>query len=257
MKKHKFYNKSKGTGYAPFERLSPYSKISSKRLKNVKFSFKKANEYVKKYSKKPKSWLDVATANGEFIHFLSKQWKKTNFVGLDVTKEFLDCAKKINEKSKNVSFFHGDVLKIETKKFKSDVVTCLGTLPIFPNPTKFLNKLLNLVKKNGTLVVDGRINIYDVSAKIIYNDESKKYSENVWRCDFNLHSEKMIKKILKKRNDIKKIYFKYPIFDTKIPRVKNAPHINNWTMPLTTGGYEITNGLKVLMNTGYLIVKKK
>ena len=28
-------------------------------------------------------------------------------------------------------------------------------------------------------------------------------------------------------------------------------------MPLTTGGYEITNGLKVLMNTGYLIVKKK
>ena len=26
----------------------------------------------------------------------------------------------------------------------------------------------------------------------------KKHSENVWRCDFNLHSEKMIKKILKK-----------------------------------------------------------
>ena len=111
MKKHKFYNKSKGTGYVPFEKLSPYSKISSKRLKKVKFSFKKANEYVKKYSKKPKSWLDVGTANGEFIHFASKQWKKTNFIGLDITKEFIERAKKINEKSKNVSFFLGDALK--------------------------------------------------------------------------------------------------------------------------------------------------
>ena len=48
-------------------------------------------------------------------------------------------------------------------------------------------------------------------------------NKELWRCDFNLHSEKWIKKILSNRNDISKIYFKYPIMDTKIQ--KKIPQI--------------------------------
>lgn len=143
------------------------------------------------------------------------------------------------------------------KKYTADVVTSIGTLPIFPDPTKFINLLLDLVKKKGIMIIDGRINSYDVSAIIKYRDESKKISQNLWRCDFNLHSEKWIRKILSKRSDIDKIYFRYPTIDTKIPRVKSAPHINNWTISIKKRGYEITSGLKILNNTGYLIVKKK
>lgn len=33
------------------------------------------------------------------------------------------------------------------KKYTADVVTSIGTLPIFPDPTKFINLLLDLVKK--------------------------------------------------------------------------------------------------------------
>ena len=255
-RKIKIFNKINGLGYAPMAKISPYSKISNKRLRKVKFSFRKTDEYVKKFSTKVNTWLDVGTANGEFIHYLSKEWKKTNFIGLDVTKDFIEVAKKINKNSRNVKFHCLDIFKANQKKYISDVVTCLGTLAIFPDPRKFLNKLLNLVNKKGTLIVDGRINYYDISAQIKYMDDSKKISSNLWRCDYNLHSEKMIRKILSKRSDIKKIYFKYPSIDTKIPRVKNAPHINNWTIDLKKG-YEITNGLRILHNTGYLIVVKK
>jgi len=257
MKKIKFYNKSESIGYAPIPQLSPYAKISTKRLKKTKFYFRQANKYINHFIKKPQTWLDVGTANGEFLYYLAKKWKKTEFKGLDITYEFLKVARIINKNYKNVSFHCSDVLRLNEKKFSADVVTCLGTLPIFPNPKKILNKLLNLVNKRGILLVDGRFNTYDISAQIKYKDDSKKISENLWRCDYNLHSEKWIKKILSFRSDINKIYFKYPVMDAKIPRKKNAPDINNWTVPLKNGGFEITNGMKISINPSYLIIKKK
>ena len=257
--KHKVFNKINNVGYSSIPILSPYNKILKSRLKNVKFSFRKTKEYSKKIYPKPNTWLDIGTANGELIYYLAKGMEKTNFIGLDITSEFIKVAKKMNKNLKNTKFYCLDVLKAKNlqNKYKSDVVTSIGTLPIFPNPSKFINRLLDLVNKKGIMIVDGRINDYDVSAEIRYKDDSKKISKNFWRCDFNLHSEKWLREILSKRPDIDKIYFKYPTMDTKIPRVKSAPHINVWTIPKKNKGYDITNGLKIFNNQGFLIVKKK
>jgi len=255
--KTKFYNLTNNTGYAPLTKLSPYSKISYKRLKNTKFVFRKANEYVKFFLKKPQTWLDVGTANGEFIHFLSQQSAKTKFIGLDIEDDFLNVARSINKNRENVIFFKDDILHLKQKNLNSDVVTCLGTIQIFPDPTKFLNKVLDLVNKKGICVVEGNFNVFDVSAQILFKDDTKKIAEGIWRCDFNLHSEKWIRKILSKRSDIKKIYFKRPVMDTKIPKKKDKPNINDWTIPLKNNGYKITNGLKMDVSPSFLIIKKK
>ena len=192
----KIYNKKESIGYAPLPEISPYSKIDNNRLKKTKFIYRKANEFIKRHIKNPIDWVDIGTANGEFIFYLSNLWKKTKFLGIDITPEFVSVAKKLNKNFKNTKFLCNDIFKIDTKMYKSDVVTCLGTFPIFPNPKNILNKLLNLVKSKGILLIHGRFNPYNISAQIKFNDESKKISKNLWRSDFNLHSEKSIRKIL-------------------------------------------------------------
>ena len=107
------------------------------------------------------------------------------------------------------------------------------------------------------MIVDGRFNSSKVSANIRFKDDSKKISKDVWRCDFNLHSESWIKEMILNRSDIKNIDFKYPIMDTKIPKVKKAPDINVWTLPRKNGGYDIVNGLKMSINPSFLIIEKK
>ena len=45
--------------------------------------------------------------------------------------------------------------------------------------------------------------------------------------------------------------------DTKIQKKKNTSDINVWTVPRKSGGYQITNGLKIILSPSFLIIKKK
>ena len=255
--KVKIYNKKQGGAYAPLPSISPYLKINKNRIRNTKFSFRKTKDLVNSVFKNPKKWLDIGSAHGEMIYFLANIYKNTQFIGIDITKDFINTAKKLNKKYNNAEFHTKNIFNINKKKFKSNVVTCLGTFQIFPYPEKLLDALLNLVDEGGLLVIDGRFNSHDVSAIIKYKDDSTKSSKNLWRCDFNLHSELWIKDIISKRSDVKKISFHYPVMDTKIPKRKNAPDINTWTVPRKNGGYDLVNGLNSLINPSFLVVKKK
>lgn len=255
MKSGYIFNKNQS--YTSLPKTSPYSKINKARLKNPKFVFRKANLYIRKEFKKPSSWIDIGTGNGEFIFYLANKWKNVNFLGIDATNKFIKVAKKLNKDFENTSFICEDIFKITSNKYKSDIVTCLGTFTIFPNPKLILNKMLNMVNKGGILLIDGRFNPYEISAQIKFKDDKKINNKELWRCDFNLHSEKWIRKILSNRNDVSKIYFKYPIMDNKILKKKNVSDINVWTMPLKSGGYQITNGLKIIISPSFLIIKKK
>ena len=255
--KIKIYNKKQGGKYLPLPSISPYSKIDKKRLKNPKFTFRITERLVNSIFKKPKRWLDIGCAHGELIYYLMNIYKNTKFIGVDITKEFITNAKKLNKSSENIKFHLKNIFSINKNKFKSDVVTCLGTFSIFPYPEKFLNELIDLVDKGGILVVDGRFNTHDISAVIKYKDDSIKLSKNIWRCDFNLQSESWIKQMISKRSDIKSISFHHPAFDRKVPKKKNAPDINVWTVPRKKGGHDLVNGLKSDQNPSFFVIKKK
>ena len=201
-KKIKLLNKSVSGAYAVIPSLSPYSKINKKRISNTKFTYRKTNQYVNDVFKNPKKWLDVGCANGEFIYYLADLWSETKFTGIDITKEYINVARKLNKRHDNAKFYCKNIFDISNKIHKSEVVTCLGTFHIFPQPEDFLNALLDLVDNNGLLVINGRFNPYDVSAIIKFKDDSTKISKDLWRCDFNLHSESWIKDMLSKRSDI-------------------------------------------------------
>ena len=252
------YNHHKFGSYSPVADLSPYAKISEQRLQNPKFVFRfildKVNEL--KSVDSIKSWTDVGCANGEFLHYLCQGNKECKFTGIDITPSFLEVARQTLSAYSNVELIEADILANKTD-IKSDVVSCTGTFQIFPDPTQILNSLVDLVKPGGLLLIDGCFNPFDISMTINYLDESRPEADDLWRCDFNHHSEKMIRRILKDRSDVDSASFFYPVMDTEIVKVPNAPHINMWTEPRDKGGFNIINGMGWYFNPRFLIIQKR
>lgn len=251
------YNKSRFGSYHPVAELSPYAIANSDRLNNTKFVFRFILDKVEELRPGATnvSWTDVGCANGEFLFYLSNQKLEWNFTGIDVNERFLKVAASTLEGRKNIELVNADILTL-SKPQQSEVVSCTGTFQIFPDPTEILNKLLDLVKPGGLLLIDGCFNKYDISMAINYLDESKDEASDLWRCDFNHHSEKMIRRILDDRQDISTASFFYPVMDTEIVKKIDAPHINMWTEPRAEGGYNILNGMGLFFNPRFLIIEK-
>ena len=254
----KFFNESKHGAYSPIPELSPYGKINKSRLENPKFIYRYTCKKLKEYlveSKKDRNWLDIGCANGEFIHYMvSQQISFSKIVGIDITQEFIDVAKTLLSIHSNVELKCIDFLKENQLLDKGyDVITCLGTIQIFPDPSDFINLMINKLKPGGILILDGRINKSDISAIIKFIDNSKS-AKGLWRCDFNVHSENQLREILANHKKIKKFKFDYQYIDTEIAKVDGAPHINAWTIKDDEGNYRIVNGTMGIVDPSFLIV---
>jgi ubiquinone/menaquinone biosynthesis C-methylase UbiE len=251
------YNHHEFGSYSPVPELSPYSEINDGRLNDPKFIFRFMLNEVRKWEKfdSVNSWTDVGCANGEFLHFLSQSEPDWSFTGLDINSGFLEVARQVLKNFSNVALLENDILAGDSG-LTSDVVSCSGTFQIFPEPTAILNSLLDIVSPNGLLLIDGCFNPCDISMVVRYLDESKSEADDLWRCDFNHHSEKMIRRILSSRSDIASISFHYPVMDTEIIKEPGAPQINMWTEPRQGGGFNILNGMGWYFNPRFLVIEK-
>ena len=63
--------------------------------------------------------------------------------------EYIKVARKLNKRYDNTKFHCKNVFDVSKDIHKSEVVTCLGTFHIFPQPEDLLNTLLDLVDKVG------------------------------------------------------------------------------------------------------------
>lgn len=261
MKKTERFNISEHGSYAPLPELSPYSTLSKKRLQNPKFIFRKCLEIAKSKGIEDRnyfSWADIGCANGEFIHYLRNNTQNNaQFTGIEITKDFLSVAKLLFEGDKNVSLISGDFLELTVgvDLAKHDVFSCLGSFPIFPEPHQFLHKALDLTAPGGLLLIDGRFNPYDIDIIIKYKDDSS-VAKGLWRCDFNVHSEKTIRHILDGRNDVLACEFHYFKIDVDIPKQQCAPHVNMWTEIDSNGKRIVTNGMLQNFDPSFLVIEK-
>lgn len=250
------YNVSEHGSYDPMVSLSPYARVDGDRLKQTKFVFRKAEE-LSRVIDNPRKLIDVGSANGEFLHFLNSQSRlaATNLIGIEVTPEFVSVAESLlaNTRSKIIE---ADVFSPQLNDLRGDIVTCLGTFPIFPDPTAVLNRLIEFASPGGIIIIDGRFNPNNISIITKYSDDSKAESSGVWRCDFNTHSEKSIQKILASRDDVEEFRFEYFYIDSEIPRNISAPSINMWTEQDVDGNFRIINGMGAFFDPAFLIIKK-
>ena len=117
----------------------------------------------------------------------------------DIVNEYIKVARKLNKRYDNAKFHCKNVFDVSKDIHKSEVVTCLGTFHIFPQPEDLLNTLLDLVDKGGLLVINGRFNPYDVSAiinlKMTQTKLLKTYGDVILICIQNLGLKKCFQKL--------------------------------------------------------------
>ena len=128
-----------------------------------------------------------------------------------------------------------------SKKF--DICTCLGTLAAFDNKFKIINKLINIVKKNGELIIFDPINEHDVNVLVRYQNNFEKNTQ--WRSGFNTFSKNYWTQKLKENLKIKSFSFEKFNIKKNIPRTLKNP-MRTWTI-------KSKNYNQIMVGTGQLI----
>jgi len=230
--------------------LSPYT--STKRYEKPKQVFIFALQEIERFfrSKKTLTLVDIGCANGEYLYYVKKNHPQWQLFGYDFMPEFIQTAKQYP----GLQGVYLETMNFFNLKKKFDIVCCFGTFPIFPDIKKPLKKLLNLCKNDGLLVVDGLFNKFDIDVVNSYRDNSRPESKNIWRVDFNQHSQKTVSDFL--RGKVREVEFKKIPFNVDIPYGPQNPHANVFTIKDAKGKRLLTNGMNLLLNPTLLLIHK-
>jgi len=251
--KYKSYKLGNNKAYSIIKNSSPYYSINIKRLKDPKYIFRYCEKFLNKKlsNKKPLQILDIGCANGEFINFLYSKHPHHYYTGIDIHKDFISLAKDFHKK-KNIKYVNIDFLKFNGK---FDIIFFMGTFPIFSETKKPLSKLVNLLNKKGTSIIEGRFNKFNCDVILNFRDRSINKKNNLWRCDFNIHSEESIIKNLKKISNKISYKFEHKFIDKNINFNRKNPHTYAYTFKDSKNNFRITSGLHQLMDPSFLILK--
>lgn len=118
--------------------------------------------------------LDVGCGTGLISNLFANYYRKSNFTAVDFS-DSIDYASNFAEANdiKNVSWIKQDFLLFETNH-KYDVIICCGVLHHIPQYQQALDKIKNLLKANGKLVLA----VYNPWGKIL-----KKFFKINYNCD--------------------------------------------------------------------------
>lgn len=118
--------------------------------------------------------LDVGCGTGLVSNLFADTYKKSNFTAVDFS-DSIDYASNFAEANdiKNVSWIKQDFLLFETNH-KYDVIICCGVLHHIPQYQQALDKIKNLLKANGKLVLA----VYNPWGKIL-----KQFFRINYNCD--------------------------------------------------------------------------
>lgn len=238
--------KGHGGEYRSPER-TPYASLD--RLTQPKETFKRALALMAPLMQGRRgALLDLGCANGEFIHYLDNNLPGWTFTGIDITPAFIEVARGI--KLPNATFAVGNLM---TASGQFDVVTCIGTLPMFEDIESALARMLDLCVPGGLVLADGFFNAANMDVRIEYRENQGDESDP-WHIGFNHFSQARIAKYLKARN--LDFQFHDVPFNADLPRDPNKSPVSAWSFRDEAGKRLLTNGLGILVNTTMLLIKK-
>lgn len=209
--------------------------IYLKKVKKPKenFIFLK-NIIIKNKKKNNLSILDHGCAAGEWLHYLDKEIKNSDFTGVDYSQQLINLAKKLNFHS-SFKFVKKKSENFVTKK-KFDVINVSGLISYYDNPNSIIKNCSQRLSKNGLLIIFDNFNQFNVDVIVRYRDN---FRSKTFNKGWNIHSEKTIKKLCKNAGlKFKKSYNFKLSFDLK----KTTDPTRSWVIK-TNEGKMFRNGL--------------
>lgn len=96
--------------------------------------------------------LDVGCGSGILVPFIFKDIKNGILHELDSSEKMIEVNKKQNTQN-NIKFIIADIEAASLENEYYDVIICFSCFPHFHNKQKTLNKIYNLLKENGIVVI--------------------------------------------------------------------------------------------------------
>jgi len=132
----------------------PYPFPSSK-IKNVNelLNLFKLFSLENNFNFNKKNILDAGSGTGHRIINVAKYYDKSNFLGIDFSKNSIKFANELVTKNRitNIKFKKANLLKKIKSKNKFDVISSMGVLHHLSNPEIGLTNILSVLEKKGIL----------------------------------------------------------------------------------------------------------
>lgn len=124
------------------------------------------NEILKKIPQS-ESILDLACGTGILTEQISKKFPNAKIIGVDITPNYLEVAKKKLSAYKNVSFVNQDAEKLHLN-CKFDCITS-SYIPKYCNPEILIKSCLEHLKPNGKIIFHDFIYPKNKFIKLLWN----------------------------------------------------------------------------------------
>lgn len=116
------------------------------RLKRRTFEVLKGIE--KFYPEKPRSILDIGTADGLMLNNLKEAFPNTTCIGIEYASDLVACSK-----SKTIYMVQGDALALPFKDNVLDVAIATVIIEHVTDPTQLVREAFRALRKNGIFIM--------------------------------------------------------------------------------------------------------
>ena len=116
------------------------------RLKRRTFEVLKGIE--KFHPEKPRSILDIGTADGLMLNNLKEAFTNTTCIGIEYASDLITCSK-----SKTVYLIQGDALVLPFKDNVFDVAIATAIIEHVTDPTQLVREAFRVLRKNGIFIM--------------------------------------------------------------------------------------------------------
>lgn len=217
-----------------------------------KESFKALADYLRPHVPEQKGeLLDVGCATGELLGFLASRFPGLSVTGVDIFDELLQSARRLLPEGE---FTNASALDLPvTFREHFDVVTAIGVMSIFDEEqlARFWESLLSVTKPGGFVAVLSPLNEYGVDV-LVRHRKRKDGQVLPWETGWNVFSHETIAETLRAQGQ--EISFERFVF-TPVLHPKEDP-VRTWTLPTANNPHQLTNGLKLLVDHYFMLVKK-
>lgn len=196
------------------------------------------------------SVLDVGCATGELIAFLRGAAGAGACVGVDVSADLLVEARRLVPEAEFLAASALDLPALFKGRF--GLVTAIGCMSIFDETEigRFWDNMLAAAAPGGLVVALSPLNEFGVDAMIRH----RKRIDGVpgrWETGWNIFARETIAELLAERG--RAVAFER--FQIGIDLPPRPDPIRTWTVPRPDGSRQLTNGLKLLVDHHFMIVR--
>jgi len=132
------------------------------------------------------SLLDVGCATGSFLATINGRWPRARMTGMDIHSDLLERAA---ASVAGADFITGSVLAADPAlRDRFDVVTMMGVVSIFDDPTPAIANALSYTKPGGRVVIFTQTNDLPVDVLVRFALVEESERDKSWRTGLNVHS---------------------------------------------------------------------